>query len=81
MAPRLITLSSEQLALRAVLTTLASCFAKPCVVEADSPRHTPSKRVTGGALTETNRTPTFRLSSRGHRLPAPLPTVRYRMRA
>jgi len=67
MAPRLITLSSEQPELRVVLTTLASCFARFCAVEADSPRHAPSKRVTGGALTETNRTPTFRLSSRRHR--------------
>jgi len=60
MAPRHITLSSEQPELRAVTTTLASCFARFCAVEADSPRHAPSKRVTGGALTETNRTPTFR---------------------
>lgn len=61
------TLSSVQLSLRSVLTTLTSCFAKPNAVEADLPRHVPSRRVTGEALTETNHTPTFRLSSQGHR--------------
>lgn len=61
------TLSSVQLSLRSVLTTLTSCFAKPNAVEADLPRHVPSRPVTGEALTETNHTPTFRLSSQGHR--------------
>jgi len=78
MAPRLITLSGEQLALRAVTTTLASCIAKPCAVEADHPRLAPSKRVTGAALTETNPPPTFRLSPRGHRRIGSEPTVRCR---
>jgi len=75
------TLSSVQLPLRSVLTTLTSCFAKPNAVEADPPRHVPSRRVTGEALTETNPTPTFRLSSQGHRRAGsvtdrPLPDVR-----
>jgi len=79
--PRLDTLSSEQLSLLAASTTLTSCSAKPNAVEADPPRHMPSKRMTGGALTETNHTPALRLSSRGHGQAGsvtdrPLPDVR-----
>lgn len=64
---RLNTLSSVQLPLRSVMTTLTSCCAKPNAVEADLPRHMPSRRMSGEALTETNHTPALRLSSRGHR--------------